>query len=98
MTCPARCRANTIEQSNHMAAGNCYFYPAGEFAPDGVEKRCETNVNGSVGKRFYYDDGDSLCEKVDAAAAAQPKLGGISYWQLGFEPLGFWSCVKNKFP
>lgn len=81
----ARCASGYVTTDDHME--HC---PKGRFAAGRVPN-CQTPDG-----RLYFDDLASLEAKVAAARAAG--LAGITYWDLGDEPDGFFAMIARYFP
>jgi spore germination protein YaaH len=83
--CAAACDGPVAETTDHMASCPFGSYAAGR-AP---------NCASSHGALFF-DDSASLVEKATAARARG--LGGITYWNVGNEPPGFFDDLRAVYP
>jgi spore germination protein YaaH len=79
------CAAGARMSTDHMASCPYGHYDSGR-AP---------NCTLANGETLYYDDLDSLAEKI--AAARGNGLRGVSYWTVGGEPPGFFDRVREYY-
>ncbi|MBI5479309.1 MAG: hypothetical protein HY906_10660 [Deltaproteobacteria bacterium] len=84
--CAAECTGPIATSTDEMQA--CPFNE-GDWAA-GRSLSCD-----SPHGRLYFDDTQSLEEKVQAARAHG--LGGVTYWTVGSEPSGFFAMIQNYY-
>ncbi len=84
-TCVPMCTGPIATTTDHMLT--C---PFGTFTA-GRSLNCQTNSG-----QLFFDDSASLAEKVQVAVARG--IGGVTYWNVGGEPDGFFDMVRTYFP
>jgi spore germination protein YaaH len=87
--CPAGCSGAISVTTNEMAT--CP-YNVDDHYTAGRQPNCPAAAGGTL----FFDDLQSLEEKVAAARAAG--LGGVTYWAMGREIDGFFAMVLRYFP
>ena len=84
-TCASTCTSPVATSSPHMAS--C---PLGPYAAADRELTCD-----SPGGPLFFDDTASLEDKVKSARAHG--LGGVTYWNMGGEPSGFFEMIRRYY-
>jgi hypothetical protein len=85
-TCVPMCSGAIATTTDHML--NCSY---GSFSA-GRSLNCLTNA----GEQLFFDDTASLAEKVQVAK--NRGIGGVTYWNVGGEPDGFFDMVRTYYP
>ncbi len=83
-SCAATCSGPIASSTDHMQTCSFGNWNAGRIL----------NCNSGNGM-LYFDDTASLEEKVQSSK--QHGLGGITYWNLGDEPAGFFEMIKKYY-